>query len=40
MKTLTNFALKNKYKHFQSVGDKFAEKDYLIDWYISASLLS
>ena len=32
MKTLTDFALKEEYKRLQSVGDKLAEIDSLIDW--------
>ena len=32
MKTLTNFALKEEYESLQSVGDKLAEIDSLIDW--------
>ena len=41
MKNFTNFALKDQYKHLQSVGDKFAETDYLIDWtYISITFES
>ncbi len=32
MKTLTHFALKDKYKYLQSVGDKLAKIDSLIDW--------
>ncbi len=32
MKTLIDFALKEEYKCLQSVGDKLAEIDPLIDW--------
>ena len=32
MKTLTDFALKEEYKRLESVGDKLAEIDSLIDW--------
>ena len=32
MKNLTDFALKEEYKRLQSVGDKLAEIDSLIDW--------
>ena len=32
MKTFTDFALKEEYKCLQSVGDKLAEIDSLIDW--------
>ena len=32
MKTLTDFALKEEYKHLEFVGDKLAEIDSLIDW--------
>jgi transposase, IS5 family len=32
MKTLTDFAFKEEYKHLQSIGDKLAEIDSLIDW--------
>ena len=32
MKTLTYFALKEEYKSIQSIGDKLAEIDSLIDW--------
>ncbi len=32
MKTLTDFALKEEYKHLQSVGDKLTKIDSLIDW--------
>jgi IS5 family transposase len=32
MKTLTDFALKEEYKLLQSIGDKIAEIDSLIDW--------
>ncbi len=32
MKTLTDFALKEEYKLLESVGDKLAEIDSLIDW--------
>jgi IS5 family transposase len=32
MKTLTNFALKEKYKLIQSIGDKLVEIDSSIDW--------
>jgi IS5 family transposase len=31
MKTLTDFALKEEYKRLESVGDKLAEIDSLID---------
>ena len=30
--TLTDFALKEDYKRLQSIGDKLAEIDSLIDW--------
>lgn len=32
MKTLTDFALKEEYKRLESVGDKIAEINSLIDW--------
>ena len=32
MKTLIDFALKDEYKRLESVGDKLAEIDSLIDW--------
>ena len=32
MKIYTDFALKEKYKRLQSIGDKLAEIDSLIDW--------
>ncbi len=32
MKSLTDFALKEEYKHLEFVGDKLAEIDSLIDW--------
>jgi IS5 family transposase len=32
MKTITNFALRDKYKHLQSVGNKLAEINFLIHW--------
>ncbi len=32
MKTFTDFALKEEYKRLESVGDKLAEIDFLIDW--------
>jgi len=32
MKTLTDFALKEEYKHLESVGDKLSEIESLIDW--------
>ena len=32
MKTLIDFALKEEYKRLESVGDKLAEIDSLIDW--------
>ncbi len=32
MKTLTDFTLKEEYKHLESVGDKLVEIDFLIDW--------
>ena len=32
MKTLIDFALKDEYKRLESVGDKLAEIESLIDW--------
>ena len=32
MKTLTDFALKEEYKRLESIGDKLAEINSLIDW--------
>jgi IS5 family transposase len=32
MKTLSDFAPKEKYKRLQLIGDKLTEIDYLIDW--------
>jgi IS5 family transposase len=32
MNTLTNFALKEEYKHLQSVGDKVVEICFILDW--------
>ena len=32
MDHLTDFALNEEYKHLQSVGDKLAEIESLIDW--------
>ncbi len=35
MDDLTGFSLNEKYKRFQSVGDKLAEIESLIDWKYS-----
>jgi len=32
MKSLTDFALNEEYKHIQKLGDKLAELDTLVDW--------
>jgi len=40
MKTLIDFALKEEYKRFESVGDQLAEIDSLIDWKIFRLFLS